>query len=234
MQLDELRAAPVRTAPAVQFVPAAASAPVSAPVFEVSPSSGIPDDLLAEARTAAQAAGYAAGWASGIRAARVVADAERQAARASADRAETERQARVQQAFTALDLAAGALEARAVPGAEQVEELIVTAALAIAEELVGHALQDDVVRSQAALRRALSLAPADDDVTVRLNPADYASLCSADGPPESLVPQGIARRFALVEDASIAPGDAVAGCGATEIDARISTGLARVREVLRR
>lgn len=232
-ELAELTSGTVhRPAPQVTFSAARADVPDTPPVFEISRSAGIPEDLIAEARRSAQAAGYAAGWASGIQAARVVADAEAQAARAENERLAQERRARVEQALTVLDRAAAALEARAVPAAEQFEDLVVTSALAIAEELVGHVLRDDATRSQAALTRALSLAPVDEPVRVRVSPADHAALLGDDGTlPAEL---GITRSVEVVADAALAPGDGVATCGATEIDARLSTGLARVREALRR
>lgn len=216
----------------VTFSAAAVDVPAAPPVFEISRSAGIPDDLVAEARRGAQAAGYAAGWASGIQAARVVADAEAQTRRAEDERLAAERRARLQQAFTALDRAAEGLEARAVPAAEQIEDLIVGSALAIAEELVGQVLRDEQVRSQAALRRALSLAPADEPLTVRVHPADLAALAGDDG--ELSPAAGVTRPLQLVADPSLQPGDAVASCAATEVDARLSAGLARVREALRR
>ncbi|MGH8962272.1 MAG: FliH/SctL family protein [Jatrophihabitantaceae bacterium] len=195
----------------------------------MSPSAGVPAELLAPARAAAQAAGYAAGWASGIRAARLVADAESHVASAHSARVATERNEQVRQALTAMQQAADVLESRAVPAAEQIEELIVSSALAIAEALVGRVQRDDAERGHAALTRALALAPANEAVVVALSPADYAALDA-----QSVVPQGISRSVSLVEDASLAPGDAVATSGTTSIDARLSTGLARVREVLAR
>jgi flagellar assembly protein FliH len=228
-ELAELRDGAVPPAPTMTFCP---QPTVDAPrpaVFEVSPSAGVPDELLAPARAAAQAAGYAAGWGSGIRAARLIADAEAHVATSERERAAAAHASGVEQAITALHHAATTLEQRAVPTAEQIEELIVSSALAIAEALVGQVLRDESLRSHAALTRALSLAPVDEDVTVAISPADYVALGA-----DTLVPQGISRFVAFVEDASLAPGDALASCGATTIDARLSSGLDRVREVLGR
>ena len=44
--------------------------------------------------------------------------------------------------------------------------------------------------------------------------------------------QAATRSVTLIADPSLQPGDAIARCGATEIDARIVAGIARVREVL--
>jgi flagellar assembly protein FliH len=231
-ELTELRpGARMRPVPPPAFSAANEVRAALLPGFEVA-SSAVPDDLLAEARKAAQAAGYAAGWASGIQAARVVAEAEAHAARVETERAAAERRMRLQQAFTALDHAAAALELRAVPHAEVLEDLVVTSALSIAEALVGHALDDTPVRARDALMRVLSLSPAGEPVQVRMSPADYATLHGSEA--DSLVPQAIARSVELIEDATLQPGDAVATCGATEIDGRIGSGIARIREVLAR
>jgi flagellar assembly protein FliH len=207
---------------------AAADRPAAA-VFEVSPSAGIPDELLVPARAAAQAAGYAAGWAHGIRAARLVAEAEARTARAETQRLLAEQRARLQQAFRALDEAAAGLEQRAAPSADDAQDAIIAAALEIAEAVVGHTVRTDARRAPAALGRVLALVPSAEDVTVHVAPADYAVL-TADG--SEPLPGSTARRISLVEDASLAPGDAVARSAATVVDARIDRALARVREVL--
>jgi flagellar assembly protein FliH len=207
------------------FVADEQAAPIVAPVFELGASGGVPEELLAPARAAAQAAGYAAGWAHGARAARLVSDAEAHVAAANRERAEERRDADVRRAIAALDAAATALEQRSVPSAHEIEDLIVSSALSIAEALIGVSLEDHAVRGRAALKRALALAPVGEDVTVALGPDDLAVVGDA-------AATDLTRKITLVEDASLAPGDATATCGATVIDARLSTGLARVRAVL--
>ncbi len=202
--------------------------------FAVSPTVGIPDDVLAPARTAAQAAGYADGWTAGMRAAR-----ETTAARLADDQAESDRQrdllhARHQRAIDALATAAARLDERAVTAAHDIEDQIITAAWRIAEALVGRALADDTVRGPAALTRALSLAPIDADVTVHVSPADHALL--ADATPATaaghIERSDGRRRVTIVADDRIADGDAVSHCGATSIDARLTAAVDRVRQVL--
>jgi flagellar assembly protein FliH len=207
-------------------VPPPAAAVRTPPVFEVAPQAGVPDQLLAPSRAAAQAAGYAAGWASGLRAAKLVADAEAHVAAAARDRAVATQRAALEQAVTALATAASGLERRALPAAQDIEELIVSAAFAIAESLVGSALRDELNRSRSAVARALQLAPTDEDVTVALSPADLAVL----GGPAAEERDG--RTVRLVEDASLAPGDAVATCSATVVDARLAAALDRARQAL--
>jgi len=228
-ELAELRTGVVPPAPEVEFCAEPAGEAPRQAVFELSPASGVPDELLVPAREAARAAGYASGWASGIRAARLIADAEAHANAAERERQHAVREQQVGQAITAVHRAAEALEQSAVPAAEHIEDLIVSSALAIAEALVGQVLRDEALRSEAALHRALSVAPVDEGVTIALSSADFAALGA-----DTLVPQGSSRSVALVEDPALAPGDAVASCGATTVDARLSAGLERVREVLGR
>ncbi len=196
-------------------------------LFEVAGSAAVPDDLLADARAAAHAAGYTAGWASGIRAAQAEAAVEALRRRVEADQLLAEQRAEVQRCVAGLDAAAATLERRALPTVEQLERLVLESAFAVAEALVGHALRDDAVRAPAALARVLALAPANEPLTVRVSPADHAVL-TAQGEPDPVS----TRSFTLVVDPALADGDAVATTGATEIDARIRAGLARVREVL--
>lgn len=232
MQLTELGSTMVSAAGVRSALTAISSTPSLAPLFEVAQGSGIPDDLLAPARDAAQAAGYTAGWASGIRAARAIADADADASRTEAERVSALRRDQLRTIFATIDQAASALEQRAVPAAEQLEDLIVSAALAIAEQLVGHSLRNDPDRAPATLARLLALVPANEDVAIRVSAADHAILTADDG--DCLGPNGTARSIRLVKDASLQPGDAIATSGATVIDARINVGLERIREVLAR
>lgn len=207
----------------------ASDLPARAPaLFEIASASGIPDDLLVQARSAARAAGYLEGWASGLRAAEARAAGETERRRREAQAFAAEQSVLAGRALAAVDAAAASLERRAVPGADELEDLIISAALDIAEGLVGSALRDDETRSHAALTRALALAPADEDVEIRLAPADHALVA----PAAPLDPSR--RRITLVADPTLLPGDAVAVSGATEVDARIAAGLARVRAVLQK
>lgn len=215
MALDEL--APRRAARVVQAAPQ---------LFEVSTQRAANGDALASERTAAQAAGYAAGWSSGMRAAKEVALVEADQARMAAEQAALARRSRTEHALRALDTAAQRLERTVAPQAEALTETILSAAYAIAEALVGHDLRTNPDRAAHTLANVLGLVPLHEDVTVRLSPADHATLTSE---PVS-VPTD--RSVRLVADASLQPGDAIAVSGATQIDARIAAGLARVRESL--
>jgi flagellar assembly protein FliH len=200
-----------------------------APIFELGGTVSIPQSMIDSARDAARAAGYAEGWASGTQAARAQALSEAEVARIERMRAATALRLKGHTALESVERAATALERRAVAGAEQLEDLILSAALQIAEAVVGHALRDDAVRGRAALARVLALAPDREPVEVRLHPEDHELLTAGED-----YAAGSDRTITLVADPRLQPGDAVALCGATEIDARISEGIARVRQALNR
>jgi flagellar assembly protein FliH len=193
-------------------------------LFEVSADAGIPAELLAPARTAAEAAGYAAGWASGVLSARLAAESDMYVARTLAEQVAQANRAEVAQAIGALTRGVHSLERQAVPAAEQIESLIVSSAFDIAEALVGAILRDDTTRGIHAVSRALALAPDGEPVVVSVSPADHAVVTA--------LATDFGRLVEVVADPSLAPGDAFATCGATSIDARISTGLARVHQLL--
>jgi flagellar assembly protein FliH len=187
----------------------------------------VPDGLADEARSTAHAQGYAAGWAEGKRQAADVAQAMAGRARTTAGQAAEARSAQLEQAVTAIAAAAGALEHRAVQPSAEAAELILRAALALTETLVGHELAATRTPGEDAIRRALTLAPLGRPVQVRLSPADHAVVAAAG------VRQDIdGRRVTLLSDPALQPGDAVAECDATTIDASLGAALHRVREVL--
>lgn len=210
--------------------------------FSLSPSAGIPEDVLAAERAAARAAGYADGWARGLADARAATGARMAAEAAAAAAAAAQRDAWQRRAFDAVFDAAAALERQAAPAAADIEEQIVAAAWSIASALVGQVLADAPGRSEAAVRRALALAPADEDVTIAMSEADFAALSGAgsnaadradDGPAVTALrrERGL-RTVTILPDPALADGDAIASCGATTIDARLTTALTRVAEVL--
>jgi flagellar assembly protein FliH len=235
--------------------------------FAVSPKAGIPEDLLAAETAAARASGYAAGYAAGIDEARTTTRERLAAQAAAAETSAAAAEATRERAFQSLFDAAEELEGLAVQSAADIEEQIVSAAWTIAEAIVGQVLADDDSRSQAALTRALSLAPSDEDVTVAVSPADFAVLaghdeaarnhtesnhiagnnhnagsthtagssadnaCAATDMTPLRRSRGL-RTVTIVADESLTPGDAVATCGATTIDARLSAAIERVRRVL--
>jgi flagellar assembly protein FliH len=185
----------------------------------------LPPDLVARWRGEAEATGYAAGWAQGVREAREAAAADVVRVAQEAARAAEAQQAVVERALYAIGRAADALESRAVPAAHELEEQIVATAFAIAEAVLARELRTAAEPGREALARALDLAPASSPVTVRLNPADRMTIGETE-----LVMDG--RTVTLVDDPGLQPGDAVALCDATTVDARLGPALDRVREVL--
>jgi flagellar assembly protein FliH len=198
-----------------------------ATLFEVGTTVGVPESLLTSARSAARAAGYAAGWAHGVRMAQQRATVAAEQARIEREQLLAEQRAGVARGVAALHAAAAALERQAIPGAQQLEALLLEAAYGIAEALVGHSLRDDETRAPAALARVLALAPSGEPVTVRLSPPDHAVVAGHVDPAGE-------RAVTIVADPALEPGDAVAVSGATEVESRIRAGLQRIRDALGR
>jgi flagellar assembly protein FliH len=213
--LADLRSAPVPVIarPARSFEPDGPGAPIS---------------LAERIREESRAAGYAIGWAQGMREAKAALAAEVAAARAQIVRERVANHNDQQSVLQALSAAAAQVEQAAVPTATELEETILTAALAIAESVLHSEVSHDGAAA-VAVRRALQLVPAGEGVTVRLNPGDHAVVVEQSGNP--VVLDG--RTVDFLADAALAPGDAVAVAGATLVDARISTSLDRIREALR-
>jgi flagellar assembly protein FliH len=214
-------------AAAASGAPAGRSMPTtltSLPVFELASAASIPPAVLEPARRAAEAAGYAAGWSAGMQQARAAVEEENRELRSQAFRAASADRESISRAMGSLSAAAAELTTRSAPTLDEVEQLIVDGAFAIAEALIGTVLRDDTVRGAAAVRRALAGVPSDAPVTVRVHPADRDILLTRGGAPGAEV--------LLISDDSLTPGDAIAVSGATTVDARISAGLDRVRRLL--
>ncbi|MER7002608.1 FliH/SctL family protein [Dactylosporangium sp. NPDC000555] len=184
-----------------------------------------PPGLVARWRAEAEATGYAAGWAQGVREAREAAVAAAAHAATEAARVAETHRLSVERALQAIGGAADALEGRAVTAARDIEDEIVSTALAIAEAVLARELRTAAEPGREALTRALALAPSSSPVTVRLNPADRLTIGRTE-----LVMDG--RTVSIVDDPSLRPGDAVALSGATTVDARLGPALDRIREVL--
>lgn len=204
--------------------------------FAIDRTTGIPADLLAAETAAARASGYAAGYSTGIHEARAATVARLDAEAAAALAAAAARDTATQRSFEALFDAADELEQRAVPAAQEIEEQIVAAAWEIASAIVGQVLADEGTRSRAAVTRALSVSPADEDVMVTVHPADFAALGGdlddAGQPVAPLRRERGLRTVTILTDDTLTPGDAVARSGATTIDARLSAAIDRVKRVL--
>jgi flagellar assembly protein FliH len=180
---------------------------------------------LARLREHARQEGYAAGHAEGSgAAAAVVAEAERAAeARLAEVQARWER--RMVSATAALGAAVTQLEQATLPVAEDVRDSVITIVLTLVEDLLCRelALADTPVVD--AVRRALTLCPADAPTVVRLHPDDLAEV-----PDDALAT--LPDTLTVVADASIERAGAVAECGPQRIDAQLGAALERVQAVL--
>jgi flagellar assembly protein FliH len=180
---------------------------------------------LGRLRQQAHAEGFATGHAEGMTAAAaVIAETERVAAARLADvQARWER--RLASATAALGAAVTRLDEAAVPVADEIRESIIGSVLTLVEDLLGRelALADSPVLD--AVRRALSLCPADAPTVIRVHPDDLAEI-----PAEALaeLPESVR----VVGDADIERAGAVAETGPRRIDAQLMAALERVQAVL--
>jgi flagellar assembly protein FliH len=171
-----------------------------------------PPELVAQVRAEAEAAGYAAGWAQGRREAQQAAQAQADRDAQAVEDVMAAQAVQVDRAIAAIAAAAGELERRAIPTVNDIENTITETALMVAEAVIGREVRTAGYPGRDAL-----------------NPADRMTIGLSDGTTE-LVMDG--RPITLVDDPRLQPGDAVAICDATTIDARLGPALERVREVL--
>jgi flagellar assembly protein FliH len=197
--------------------------------FELLNAAAIPEQLLTQSRSDATAVGYANGWSQGLREVHVLhageaAQSERRIAAATARHTEA-----LQAATFAIHEAADELERTTVPAFDELSSVILAAAVEIAEALLGCELRDPKIAGDAALSRVLNLVPANDTVTVRLNPEDCEVLSGTGAFTNTGADE---RRIILVPDTSLESGESVATSGAMTIDARLSKAIVRLKEHL--
>jgi flagellar assembly protein FliH len=167
--------------------------------------------------------GHSSGYAAGLRAAETeyrkkVEQLETGfAARAERQRAEAEH------VLGVLHSAVQALHARYAPVLSAAEDVLAAAAIELAEAVLGQELSDGETSARSALARALAGAPAEEIITVRMNPADLAVLAGTDISTAGAT---------LTADPDLAPGDAIAVLPDGFLDARLSTALARAKQAL--
>ena len=175
---------------------------------------------------AAKAAGYARGYASGYgagqrKAAEILQAQQEQISAAAAAQAQYA-QAQLEDTLNSMYAAVRALEERDGLVLSELAETLTDVALQIAEAVLGAEITDAGKRARTALRRALA-APEELQVNaVRMNPDDIAALDAA----------GIQAPVPIEADMSLAPGDAIALLPEGYLDARITTAVARVTELL--
>jgi flagellar assembly protein FliH len=129
------------------------------------------------------------------------------------------------QALDQLRRAAAELDAREAPVLAELDRTIADMAVRIAETLVGRHLELAAAPALDAVHRALALLPRETAATVRVHPDDVATLPDLSG---ALAGGSVA----VVADPTVEPGGCVAEAGDRTVDARLSTALERLREVL--
>lgn len=174
----------------------------------------------------ARVRGHAAGYAEGLRQADAAARvrlAELEAAQAVVA---AEELARLDAARAVLNAAIAAAQRTMLPLLERSDDAVVTAAIELAEAVIGQELRDEPHGASAALRRVLGALAADathPEVVVRLPQEDIALLRESGQLPAGLTVQA---------DATLARGDAVAVFVDGLVDARIETALRRAKLAL--
>jgi flagellar assembly protein FliH len=146
-------------------------------------------------------AGFDAGHREGVRAAR----------------------AETQAALAALHAAAVDVEERAATDLADAAQAIATAALDLAEAVIGRHIEAAADPGADAIARALALAPSG-RLVVRMHPDDIALLDTSALPPDG--------RAAVVPDPSIGRGGCIVEGGATTIDAQVGPALERARQAI--
>jgi flagellar assembly protein FliH len=203
----------------------------TAAAFGVDLRREVPGDSapVERAKEAARTAGYAEGWAQGQREAALAAQAARDQATAAEQAYDARRAAELARSVNALGRAAQGLENSLLPTLEQLQELILSHALELAEAIIGRELTDSQDRGTDAMRRAISAAPEQGEITVRLHPDDYRNIMGSALDAEYSYH---GRPVHLRSDPGLRPGDAIAETGSTTVDASIATAIERAREAL--
>ena len=170
-----------------------------------------------------RAAGHAAGYAAGLRAAGAELAGQKAALDAEHRAALLHDGARTDRAIAVLSASARALDNRLLPVVTDAQDAIAASALDLAETIIGAELSDGERSAKAALGRALAVVDPATITTIRLNPLDLGVLNET---------VRAAAGVSFTADASIARGDAIADLPLGDLDARISTAVARARAAI--
>jgi flagellar assembly protein FliH len=184
-------------------------------------------------RLAARSLGYAEGLSSGQRAAAAQSQALLDAAERQRAAMEQAAQADVRSALSALTQATGQLGSACVPTLEDVADVVLEAAVALARAILGAELAVVDTAAVTAVRRALTPLPTDAVVTVRLNPQDLRFVQDRAGQDDGTTFRFEGHQVSLVPDATLVRGDAVAEQGGSVVDARVEAALARALDSVR-
>jgi flagellar assembly protein FliH len=187
------------------------------------------ESVVAQARQQAVEQGHAQGHQAGYAAGMAVAAeqshlAAERAARREAE-AEQRRTAQLSHALAVLSTAADALREREAVSMSEIEPQIVELALGIARTVLDRELAVSKNPGREAVVRALSLAPADGAVSIRLHPDDAAAL----GAVHELAGT---RSLTVVADPTVERGGCIAEGAGRQVDTQVGSALNRVADVL--
>ena len=179
--------------------------------------------LAERTRGAAQAQGYATGWTQGFRVAQEQSVAGAEAEQLLRAEEHAKWQAEQDLALSALLHAVERLEGAYLEATTGVTARALDLAVQIAEAILAREVGLSEDPGADAVRRALALVPVGAAVVVRLHPEDRDRLKADafDG-----------RTVRLVDDPTLARGDAIAEADDTVVDATLAAALERVRQVL--
>jgi flagellar biosynthesis/type III secretory pathway protein FliH len=109
-----------------------------------------------------------------------------------------------------------------------IEENICALAVAVAQQVIGRELREDVGVVVELVRRALGEFPVDQPVRIRVNPQDLASLEAYGSGDNPLLGGARGHDSRWVADARIAPGGCVVEGRERIVDGRVDTALERI------
>lgn len=171
----------------------------------------------------ARASGYAAGWSRGLAEARnqVLADHEVLIAQVARD-AMAERR-RIDTALASLHQATSQVLAHVEPTAEEMADLVLAAAMELAESVVGHDVAARLDPGPDTLRAALAMTgEANRPVRIRMSVEDAATLSGHEVPAE----------VEIVSDPELSAGESIAEHAGGRAEILIADALRRAREAL--
>lgn len=198
-------------------------------VFPVVPGATGMDAALHRER--GYTAGHAAGYTAGLRLAAEEAEQLRRRLEAGHAALADELRGAATAQRSAMQAAGTAFSVAALPLLADSEQTLFECAIALAEAILGHELDDAEPSSRTALTRTLAGSGAAMPARVRMNPLDAAALDS-DALETVMLGASTLAGPNIVADPSLARGDAVAEFPDGFLDARISSALDRARREL--
>jgi flagellar biosynthesis/type III secretory pathway protein FliH len=166
---------------------------------------------------------------------RVEAEMERRVAEARAEGYEEGRRAgeeaesaRLRTAVAVAEEALDAVRDGEMRWTGAIEENICALAVAVAQQVIGRELREDVGIVVELVRRALGEFPVDQPVRIRVNPQDLASLETYGSGDNPLLGVTRGQDSRWVADARIAPGGCVVEGRERIVDGRVDTALERI------